>query len=113
MSKLLKDMSGEDIIDTLSGNKTVSFSQKIGKEWVTVDLAQVKAKAKAFFPVETTTKDDIKMVNQQLSKLHKLHLFSYELAEDKNSQPRIVKTKDGRESFMFNCYSNQSLEPTS
>ena len=112
MSKLLKDMSGEDIIGTLSGNRTVTFSQQQGKQWITVDLESVKAKARAFFSVETTTEDDIKMVNQQLSKLHNLHLFSYELAEGKNL-PKIVKTKDGRKSFMFHCYSNSTPKPTS
>ena len=55
MSKLLKYISGEDSIGTLSGNNTVSFSKNVRKECVTVDIKRVTAKTRAFVPVETTT----------------------------------------------------------
>tara|TARA_R110000744_G_scaffold228642_4_gene346658 strand:- start:35 stop:379 length:345 start_codon:yes stop_codon:yes gene_type:complete len=114
MSELLKDMSPEEILNTLSNNETITYSRK-GKdgEYNDVTLQDLKWGDTVFFSLDTATKADIKMVKQQVKEQHNLHLFSYELDVEKKELPRITETKFGKKSMMFRLHTNQSAQPTS
>tara|TARA_R110002012_G_scaffold82249_1_gene207997 strand:- start:384 stop:740 length:357 start_codon:yes stop_codon:yes gene_type:complete len=111
MSELLKDMSANDIRNTLSSNQTITYSRK-GEDggYFSVTLEDLKWGDVVFFSLDTATKADIQMVKQQVSKIHNLHLFSYELDVEKKALPRITETKFGKKSMMFRLHSNQSAQ---